>query len=176
MINYDKILIQPNTTINLRDYETDNTGKLKDKGEGKDLQKDNIKKLKDLQEMLYAFNRYAVLLVFQAMDAAGKDSTIRHVLTGINPAGCQVHSFKQPSDEELDHDFLWRTTKALPSRAHLSLQLFPLRRGAGGPGPPRVSWRRRNFRTDPMMPTFGKTDWNRSPTSRSTSPDPASSS
>ena len=121
MINYDKILIQPNTTINLRDYDTDNTGKLKDKGEGKDLQKDNIKKLKDLQEMLYAFNRYSVLLIFQAMDAAGKDSTIEHVMSGVNPQGCQVFSFKQPSANELEHDFLWRTYKSMPQRGRIGI-------------------------------------------------------
>ena len=121
MINYDKIRVQPNTTINLRDYDTDDTGKLKDKGEGKDLQRDNLKKLKDLQEMLYAFNRYAVLLIFQAMDAAGKDSTIEHVMSGVNPQGCQVFSFKQPSANELEHDFLWRTYKSMPQRGRIGI-------------------------------------------------------
>jgi len=72
------------------------------------------KKLRDLQRQLYADDRFAVLLVFQAMDAAGKDGTIRHVLRGVNPAGCQVTSFKQPSAGELDHDFLWRIVRALP--------------------------------------------------------------
>ena len=70
--------------------------------------------LRDLQRRLYADDRYAVLMVFQALDAAGKDGTIRHVLRGINPAGCQVFSFKAPSAEELDHDFLWRTARRLP--------------------------------------------------------------
>ena len=77
--------------------------------------------LYDLQRVLYAHNRYAVLLVFQAMDAAGKDSTIRAVLTGVNPAGCQVFSFKQPSKEELEHDFLWRTAKRLPERGRIGV-------------------------------------------------------
>ena len=121
MINYDKILVQPNATISLRDYDTDDTGKLQDKGEGKDLQKDNLKKLKDLQETLYAFNRYAVLLIFQAMDAAGKDSTIEHVMSGVNPQGCQVFSFKQPSANELEHDFLWRTYKSMPQRGRIGI-------------------------------------------------------
>ncbi len=121
MINYDKILVQPNSTINLRDYDTDDTGKLEDKDEGKDLQKDNLKKLKDLQEKLYAFNRYAVLLIFQAMDAAGKDSTIEHVMSGVNPQGCQVFSFKQPSANELEHDFLWRTYKSMPQRGRIGI-------------------------------------------------------
>ncbi|MDH3496944.1 MAG: polyphosphate kinase 2 family protein [Gemmatimonadota bacterium] len=77
--------------------------------------------LADLQRMLYAQDRHAVLLVFQAMDAAGKDGTIRAVLSGVNPAGCQVFSFKQPSAEELDHDFLWRTAKRLPERGRIGV-------------------------------------------------------
>jgi PPK2 family polyphosphate:nucleotide phosphotransferase len=80
-----------------------------------------VRELDDLQRVLYAHDRYAVLLVFQAMDAAGKDSTIRAVLRGVNPAGCQVHSFKQPSATELDHDFLWRTTGALPERGRIGV-------------------------------------------------------
>src|SRR4029079_18135846 len=74
-----------------------------------------------LQDKLYAQDRYALLLVFQAMDAAGKDSTIRHVMSGVNPQGCQVYSFKTPSDEELDHDFLWRTYKCLPERGRIGV-------------------------------------------------------
>jgi PPK2 family polyphosphate:nucleotide phosphotransferase len=77
--------------------------------------------LSDLQRMLYADNRWSVLLVFQAMDAAGKDSTIRHVLSGVNPAGCQVFSFKRPSEQELDHDFLWRTAACLPERGRIGV-------------------------------------------------------
>ena len=78
-------------------------------------------RLKELQEVLYAQDMHSVLLVFQAMDAAGKDSTIRAVLSGVNPAGCQVHSFKQPSSMELDHDFLWRTACALPERGRIGV-------------------------------------------------------
>ena len=77
--------------------------------------------LHELQRVLYAHNRYALLLVFQAMDAAGKDSTIRAVMSGVNPAGCQVFSFKQPSSEELDHDFLWRTSRRLPERGRIGI-------------------------------------------------------
>jgi len=77
--------------------------------------------LSDLQDVLYADDRHAVLLIFQALDAAGKDSTIRAVMTGVNPAGCQVYSFKVPSAEELDHDFLWRTTRALPERGRIGV-------------------------------------------------------
>ena len=82
---------------------------------------DQIDELSDLQRILYAHDHHAVLLVFQAMDAAGKDGTIRAVMSGINPAGCQVSSFKVPSDEEIDHDFLWRTTRRLPQRGRIGI-------------------------------------------------------
>ena len=75
----------------------------------------------DLQRMMYAHNRYSLLLIFQAIDAAGKDSTIRHVLTGVNPAGCQIHSFKSPSSLEVNHDFLWRTSLRLPERGRIGV-------------------------------------------------------
>jgi PPK2 family polyphosphate:nucleotide phosphotransferase len=80
-----------------------------------------VERLRPLQRKLYADDRYAVLLVFQAMDAAGKDGTIRHVMTGVNPAGCQVFSFKAPSNEELDHDFLWRIYRRLPERGRIGI-------------------------------------------------------
>ena len=83
--------------------------------------KKEVDKLSELQRVMYAENRYSLLLVFQAMDAAGKDSTIRSVMSGINPAGCQVFSFKQPTSEELDHDFLWRTNKRLPERGRIGV-------------------------------------------------------
>ena len=86
----------------------------------KELKKANDR-LYDLQRVLYAHNRYSVLLVFQAMDAAGKDSTIRTVMRGVNPAGCQVFSFKQPSSEELEHDFLWRSALRLPERGRIGI-------------------------------------------------------
>lgn len=79
------------------------------------------KEMRELQRRMYAEDKWSLLLVFQAMDAAGKDGTIRHVLTGVNPAGCQVSSFKKPSDEELDHDYLWRTTKQLPQRGRIGV-------------------------------------------------------
>ena len=81
----------------------------------------SVDRLHDLQRCLYADDRIALLLVFQAMDAAGKDGTIRHVMTGVNPAGCQVHAFKQPSALELDHDFLWRTAVRLPERGRIGI-------------------------------------------------------
>ena len=87
----------------------------------KKLLKAKIEELAELQEILYASSTHALLLVFQAMDAAGKDGTIRAVMSGINPAGCQVYSFKQPSTEELQHDFLWRTTKCLPEQGRIGI-------------------------------------------------------
>ncbi len=96
-----------------------------DKSERKKLAEamlaDNVKELAEAQDLLYADDRYSVLLVFQAMDAAGKDSTIKHVMSGVNPQGCSVTSFKKPSDEELDHDFLWRCNKALPPRGNIGI-------------------------------------------------------
>jgi PPK2 family polyphosphate:nucleotide phosphotransferase len=81
----------------------------------------HVEQLAELQNLLYADDRYALLLVFQAMDAAGKDSCIKHVMSGVNPQGCQVYSFKHPSAEELDHDFLWRTQRALPERGRIGI-------------------------------------------------------
>ena len=83
--------------------------------------KQGCKRLGELQERLYAQDQWSVLLIFQAMDAAGKDSTIKHVMSGVNPQGCEVHSFKAPSTEELDHDFLWRSARALPRRGHIGI-------------------------------------------------------
>lgn len=91
------------------------------KKKAKKLLNAQVEQLHELQRAFYASDKHSVLLVFQAMDAAGKDSTIRAVLSGINPAGCQVFSFKKPSDEELDHDFLWRTTKRLPERGRIGV-------------------------------------------------------
>ncbi|MEO1088682.1 MAG: polyphosphate kinase 2 family protein, partial [Acidobacteriota bacterium] len=87
----------------------------------KDQLEEEVEALHDLQRMLYAQDRHALLLVFQAMDAAGKDSTIRAVMSGVNPAGCQVFSFKQPSKRELDHDFLWRTAQRMPERGRIGV-------------------------------------------------------
>jgi polyphosphate kinase 2 (PPK2 family) len=81
----------------------------------------HVKDLSAQQELLYASNGYAVLLIFQAMDAAGKDGAIEHVMSGVNPQGCQVYSFKHPSAEELKHDFLWRTTRLLPARGQIGI-------------------------------------------------------
>ena len=121
MIHYEKIIAKPGQNISLKDYATNDTGDLADKDSGKALQKENLKEMKDLQDKLYAFNRYSLLLIFQAMDAAGKDSTIEHVMSGVNPQGCQVFSFKKPSANELEHDFLWRTYRAMPERGRIGI-------------------------------------------------------
>lgn len=86
-----------------------------------DILSGHIDQMRRLQNILYAHNQYALLLIFQAMDAAGKDSAIKHVMSGVNPQGCQVYSFKHPSPEELDHDFLWRTTRCLPERGRIGI-------------------------------------------------------
>jgi PPK2 family polyphosphate:nucleotide phosphotransferase len=87
----------------------------------KKMLRERVKEMSSLQNLLYASNSYAVLLIFQALDAAGKDSAIRHVMSGVNPQGCQVFSFKHPSMEELEHDFLWRTTRSLPERGRIGI-------------------------------------------------------
>lgn len=89
--------------------------------EYKKILEKHVEQLSSLQNVHYSSDRYAILLIFQAMDAAGKDGTIRHVMSGVNPQGCQVYSFKQPSAEELHHDFLWRTTKCLPERGKIGI-------------------------------------------------------
>jgi PPK2 family polyphosphate:nucleotide phosphotransferase len=105
----------------LTKWSTDDFGKLKEGPETDALLAHGVQLMSDLQERLYADDKWSVLLVFQAMDAAGKDGTIKHVMSGINPAGCQVTSFKQPSQMELDHDYLWRTSVALPPRGRIGI-------------------------------------------------------
>jgi polyphosphate kinase 2 (PPK2 family) len=92
-----------------------------DKDDAKAALKDDLDKLTHLQDRLYAHNRWAVLMIFQGIDAAGKDSAIKHVMSGINPQGCEVTSFKAPSAEELDHDFLWRHAVKLPTRGRIGI-------------------------------------------------------
>ena len=107
--------------IVLKDRPTSIKPFYKSKDQYKDILNNHIQELSDLQNVLYADNRYAVLVIFQAMDAAGKDGAIKHVMSGVNPQGCQVFSFKHPSPEELDHDFLWRTTRDLPQRGRIGI-------------------------------------------------------
>ncbi len=107
----------------LKDFDPADTGGLgsEAKPQAKELLARGVSWLAEEQDKLYAQNQWSVLLVFQAMDAAGKDGTIKHVTSGLNPQGCQVYSFKQPSPEELDHDFLWRTTRCLPERGRIGI-------------------------------------------------------
>jgi PPK2 family polyphosphate:nucleotide phosphotransferase len=109
--------------FHLRHHDPADTGGLgsEDKPEARRMLAHGVERLAELQERLYASDEWGALLVIQAMDAAGKDGTIKHVLSGVNPQGCQVTSFKQPSAEELDHDFLWRTQRVAPERGRLSI-------------------------------------------------------
>jgi len=105
----------------LKDFDPGETLGLHSKEEAQRDLEEGVARLSVLQDKLYAQDRWALLLIFQAMDAAGKDSTIKHVMSGVNPQGCEVHSFKRPSSEELNHDFLWRTTRCLPERGHIGI-------------------------------------------------------
>jgi PPK2 family polyphosphate:nucleotide phosphotransferase len=105
----------------LKQVDPAETGDFHDKDQAQAALEAGIARLTELQDKLYAQDRWSLLLVFQAMDAAGKDGTIKHVMSGVNPQGCQVHSFKAPSPEELDHDFLWRSMKALPERGRIGI-------------------------------------------------------
>lgn len=107
----------------LKDFDPGDTGPFaaEDKDDAQEWLRAGVERLSEMQEMLYAQDRWSLLLVFQAMDAAGKDSTIAHVMSGVNPQGCQVFSFKAPSAEELDHDFMWRTMKCLPERGRIGI-------------------------------------------------------
>ncbi|GBD89256.1 polyphosphate kinase 2 [bacterium BMS3Abin03] len=120
-MNYDKFRVKPNSNVNLSKISTFDTGKYKSKKEAAAMLKENIKKMTELQDKLYAQDKFALLIVFQAMDAAGKDGTIKHVMSGLNPQGTQVYSFKQPSKTELDHGYLWRINKALPERGRIGI-------------------------------------------------------
>lgn len=115
-----RILAKPGEKHKVSDFETNYTASLT-KEKSNNLLEENIQELAVLQDKLYAQDRYSVLVIFQAMDAAGKDGTVKHVMSGINPQGCQVYSFKQPSAEELDHDYLWRIYKCLPERGRIGI-------------------------------------------------------
>ena len=105
----------------LKNFDPGDTCGLKDRGQASELLQQGTEWLAQEQDMLYAQDRWSLLLVFQAMDAAGKDSTIKHVMSGVNPQGCQVFSFKQPSREDLSHDFMWRYSKSLPERGRIGI-------------------------------------------------------
>jgi PPK2 family polyphosphate:nucleotide phosphotransferase len=124
-----QFLVEPGSEVNLKQYVTDWTETDEAKELGKDAIKERAaeileesrKQLAEAQELLYASDTHSVLIILQAMDAAGKDGTIRHVMAGVNPQGCQVFSFKKPSAEELDHNFLWRYMKSLPERGRIGI-------------------------------------------------------
>jgi PPK2 family polyphosphate:nucleotide phosphotransferase len=127
----EPFVVKPGSKIKLKDYDSrflsdfeDSDVKLSKhdlKERSSELLKAGVERLAEFQDKLYAQNTYALLCMFQAMDAAGKDGTIKHVMSGINPQGCQVFSFKQPSMEELDHDYLWRYSKSLPERGRIGI-------------------------------------------------------
>ncbi len=130
MLDLKKVIEQfrvaPETKVRLKDFDPAWAGdgkvpKAERKQFAQDLLSQDISELAKAQEKLYAANSWSLLVIFQAMDAAGKDSTIKHVMSGVNPQGVQVYSFKHPSAEELDHDFLWRSTKALPERGRIGI-------------------------------------------------------
>jgi PPK2 family polyphosphate:nucleotide phosphotransferase len=116
-----KFKVPPGKKIKLSDYQTDCVADLESKKAAGKLLDENIRKMAELQDKLYAHDRYGLLIIFQAMDAAGKDSTIKHVMSGVNPQGTQVYSFKQPSAEELDHGYLWRIARAVPERGRIGI-------------------------------------------------------
>ena len=113
-------LVAPGKKFRLADHDPEHTGKLA-KPQGEKRLEQARERMHELQAKLFAQNQWSLLVIFQAMDGAGKDSTIEHVMSGLNPAGCQVFSFKAPSDEELDHDFLWRTSRCLPERGRIGV-------------------------------------------------------
>jgi len=113
--------VQNGSRFDLKHFDPADTWKLKSKEQASEWLEQGTCRLSELQGLLYAQNKWALLLIFQAMDAAGKDGTIKHVMSGVNPQGCQVFSFKVPSDEELEHDFLWRSTKCLPERGRIGI-------------------------------------------------------
>src|SRR5271170_7047475 len=116
-----KFRVREGQQVRLRDWPTRIAPLSNSKSAYQELLNEHVRKLSSLQERLYASNRYAILLIFQAMDAAGKDGAIKHVMSGVNPQGCQVFSFKHPTPTELRHDFLWRTSRDLPERGRIGI-------------------------------------------------------
>lgn len=121
-MNHDPYIVKPGSQISLlKDYNPGYKCEFHQKGDAVRKLNAGILQLAKYQDILYAQNTYSLLIIFQAMDAAGKDSTIKHVMSGVNPQGCQVFSFKAPSEEELDHDYLWRSMRALPERGRIGI-------------------------------------------------------
>ena len=120
-IDSEEFRVRPGDKVKLKKWPTMVRPFVKSKKLYQNILEDHVEQLSALQQLHYASNRYALLLIFQGMDAAGKDGAVRHVMSGVNPAGCQVWSFKQPSADELEHDFLWRTTARLPERGRIGI-------------------------------------------------------
>jgi PPK2 family polyphosphate:nucleotide phosphotransferase len=120
-INAEDFRVRPGEKVKLGEWPTTVKPICKSKKRYQKLLKEHVEQLSALQQLHYASNRYALLLIFQGMDAAGKDGAIRHVMSGVNPQGCEVFSFKQPTDDELEHDFLWRTSRHLPERGRIGI-------------------------------------------------------
>ena len=132
MADYNKIItkkyiVKPDTKISLKDYDTQYNddisikGNILEKAEGQKLLEEGKEKLAEMQDKLYAHNQYSVLIIFQAMDAAGKDGAVKHIMSGLNPAGVKVYSFKSPSSTELEHDYFWRHYTVLPPRGEIGI-------------------------------------------------------
>jgi PPK2 family polyphosphate:nucleotide phosphotransferase len=117
----ERCRIHPGRAFRLSDHDPTDTNGMESRKEAKTRLEKGVKRMRELQEMLYAQDCWALLLIFQAMDAAGKDSTIEHVMSGVNPQGCEVYSFKAPSSEELDHDYMWRTSRRVPERGRIGI-------------------------------------------------------
>ncbi|HEX7996925.1 MAG TPA: polyphosphate kinase 2 family protein [Pyrinomonadaceae bacterium] len=120
-MNHEPFIVPPGKKIRLKDYDPNYTANFTSKDEALLKLQEDVRRLAKYQDVLYAQNTYALLIIFQAMDAAGKDGVIKHVMSGVNPQGTQVFSFKSPSSEELDHDYLWRTHKAMPERGRIGI-------------------------------------------------------
>src|SRR5664279_3211157 len=120
-IHSQNFRVRPGKKVDLKEWPTIGKPIFKSKKQYQKLLEEHIGELSSLQQLHYASNRYALLLIFQGMDSAGKDGAIRHVMSGVNPQGCQVFSFKQPSADEMKHDFLWRTTRCLPERGRIGI-------------------------------------------------------
>jgi PPK2 family polyphosphate:nucleotide phosphotransferase len=121
-MNYKLFQVPPGKTVSLqKDYDPAYLPKNLDKLQGEQMLQAGVVRLAQLQDILYAQNTYSILIIFQAMDAAGKDGTIKYVMSGINPQGCQVYNFKTPSSEDLDHDYLWRYSRCLPERGRIGI-------------------------------------------------------
>jgi PPK2 family polyphosphate:nucleotide phosphotransferase len=120
-MNRKPFLVRPGRAVRLKDVDPSFTGPYKDKERAEKKLARDIEEVSKLQDVLYAQDTYSILMIFQAMDAAGKDGAIKHVMSGVNPQGCQVFSFKAPSAEELDHDYLWRSMRTLPERGRIGI-------------------------------------------------------